>query len=259
MPEPFPSHPLFRHLFLALLLLTVAGCGGPAYQTRVLETPQNRELQGHQKPYTVNGKRYNPLRHSDGFAQEGIASWYGKQFHGRKTSNGEIYDMYKMTAAHKTLPLGVSVRVTNKANGRQAVVRVNDRGPFVAGRIIDLSFSAARQLGVVGPGTAPVRIEALGYADGSAGTRVAYRAPQSYDIGEFSIQVGAFTMSDNARRLAEQLRGRYGASSVAEGWVNGQKFFRVRAGHYRSLEAAETARETMTVEGYPGAFVVAME
>ncbi|ORJ59075.1 septal ring lytic transglycosylase RlpA family protein [Geothermobacter hydrogeniphilus] len=242
-----------------LLALAVGGCGGPAYRTRVIDTPQNRELQGHQKPYMVNGRRYDPLRQSNGFVQEGMASWYGRKFHGRKTSNGEIYDMYKMTAAHKTLPLGVSVRVTNKRNGRQVVVRINDRGPFVAGRIIDLSYAAAKQLGVVGPGTAPVRIEALGYAEQGSDRKVAYRAPQSYDVGEFSIQVGAFALADNAYRLADRLRVRYGASSVAEGWVSGQRFYRVRAGRYRSLEAAEAARVRLAGQGYAGAFVVATE
>jgi len=242
-----------------LLSLAISGCGGPSYTTRVIETPQTRELSGHQKPYMVNGKRYDPLRHSNGFSQEGIASWYGKKFHGRKTSNGEIYDMYKMTAAHKTLPLGVWVRVTNQRNGRQAIVRVNDRGPFVAGRVIDLSYAAAKQLGVVGPGTAPVRVEALGYAETGQGQQVAYRAPQSYDVGEFSIQVGAFTLSENAYRLAAQLRGRYGKASVAEGWVSGKRFYRVRAGRYLSLEAAESARAQIASNGYPGAFVVATE
>lgn len=244
---------------LLFFALTLTGCGGPSYTTRVIETSQNRELQGHEKPYMVNGHRYDPLRHSQGFVQEGVASWYGKKFHGRKTSNGEIYDMYKMTAAHKTLPLGVSVRVTNRRNGRQAVVRVNDRGPFVAGRVIDLSYAAAKQLGVVGPGTAPVRIEALGYAQGSRGSKVAYRAPQSYDVGEFSIQVGAFTVSENAYRLAGNLRARYGASSVAEGWVAGKRYYRVRSGRYQSLETAEKARSELAASGYPGAFVVATE
>lgn len=251
---------LFTRLLTVLgVLFLLAGCGAPTYDTRVIDTPQSRELKGHQKPYTVNGKRYDPLRDHQGFTQEGLASWYGKDFHGKKTSNGETYDMYAMTAAHKTLPLGVFVRVTNQRNGRQEVVRVNDRGPFVAGRIIDLSYSAAKNLEVVGPGTAPVRIEALGYRIDSQPGQISYRAPQSYDVGLFSIQVGAFTMAENANRLAAKLRGQYGAASVAEGWVNGQRYFRVRAGRYTSLEAAETARDRFELDGYPSSFVVAME
>ena len=154
-----------RALVASLLLLLTASCGSPAYRTRVVDTPGNASLKGHQKAYEVNGERYHPLRDHAGFTEEGLASWYGSDFHGKRTSNGELYDMYAQTAAHKTLPLGVSVRVTNTANGRSTVVRVNDRGPFVRGRIIDLSYTAAKELGVVGPGTAPVRVEALGYLE----------------------------------------------------------------------------------------------
>ncbi|AMV71896.1 septal ring lytic transglycosylase RlpA family protein [Desulfuromonas carbonis] len=246
-------------LFFALLLLLLAACGGPTYTTRVIDTPEGRELKGHQKPYTVNGQRYDPLRSHEGFVQEGTASWYGADFHGKKTSNGETYNMYAMTAAHKTLPLGVFVRVTNTATGKQATVRVNDRGPFVKGRIIDLSFAAAKALDVVGPGTAPVRVEALGYQESDTPGQVVYRQPVSYDIGHFAVQVGAFTVADNANRLAAQLRDRYGAASVQQGYVGGQLFYRVRAGNYTSLEAAETARAQYERAGYPSSFVVAME
>jgi rare lipoprotein A len=240
-------------------VLGLSACGQPAYRTRVLNTPETRELKGHQKPYTVNGKLYAPLRDHAGFVQEGLASWYGKDFHGKLTSNGEVYDMYATTAAHKTLPMGVYVRVTNKANGRQMVVRVNDRGPFVQGRIIDLSYAAARELEVVGPGTAPVRIEALGYQAGETSGQVAYRQPESYQIGSFTIQVGAFSLAVNAQRLAAKLRSSHGTSSIQQGWVNGQKFYRVRAGHYASLEAAEQAREEFMRLGYRQPFVIAME
>src|SRR6185369_4967688 len=154
------------------------------------------------KPYTINGERYEPLSSHEGFVQRGLASWYGSDFHGKETSNGEIYDMYAMTAAHKTLPLGVYVKVNNRENGRETVVRINDRGPFVNGRIIDLSYTAARQLGLLDKGTAPVKIEALGYLDSNNQGKVAYRAPASYDRGSFGIQVGAFTALDNAQRMA---------------------------------------------------------
>jgi len=255
------SHSLSQlplRLLLGLCLLTLAACA-PAYRTQVIETPANRELAGHEKPYLVNGQRYDPLRSHEGFVQEGVASWYGKDFHGKKTSNGEIYDMYAMTAAHKTLPLGVHVRVTNRQTGRQVVVRVNDRGPFVAGRIIDLSFAAADKLGVVGPGTAPVKIEALGFQADSSGGSVVYRQPESYRIGSFTVQVGAFSLAANAERLAAELRGRYGSSSIQQGWVNGQLFYRVRAGKYLSLEDAEAAMTQLASQGYGQGFIVAME
>ncbi len=261
---------MFRHLspearfrfFLVLgFCLLLVACGRPAYRTRVIETPETRGFKGHEKPYEVNGQRYDPLRQGEqtGFVEEGIASWYGADFHGKSTSNGEVYDMYAMTAAHKTLPLGVMVRVTSKVNGRQTLVRVNDRGPFVKGRIIDLSYAAAKDLGVVGPGTAPVRIEALGYQETAPGGQVAYRQPKSYDLGRFAVQVGSFSIPDNANRLASQLQARYGVASVQQGFVTGKLFYRVRVGNYPTLEAAESARVSFEANGYPNSFVVAME
>jgi rare lipoprotein A len=222
-----------------LLVLVLCSCGG-GHTTRVIDTPETRELKGWQKPYEVDGQRYQPLRNHEGFQQRGIASWYGRKFHGRKTSNGEIYDMYAMTAAHKTLPLGVFVRVTHQQNGRSVIVRVNDRGPFVAGRIIDLSYSAANKLGIIDAGTAMVKVQALGYQQTDRG-QVSYRPPTSYDVGSFSVQVGAFSVRDNANRLATRLRSRYGKADVQTAAVNGQKLYRVRVGDYRSLERAEQA------------------
>jgi rare lipoprotein A len=246
-------------VWLALLpgLLVLSACGGPAYKVEVIDAPG---LKGTQKPYKVNGQRYEPMSSASGFTQEGIASWYGKDFHGKKTSNGEIYDMYAMTAAHKTLPMNVHVRVTNVDSGSSAVVRINDRGPFVKGRIIDLSYSAAKELGVVGPGTAPVRIEALGYQEQSLpGAAVAYRQPVSYEIGSFMIQVGAFTVPDNASRLAGQLKARFGSAEIVEAWIGGRKFYRVRAGKYSSLDQATTALAMFENSGYQNSFVVAAE
>ncbi|MCP3177519.1 MAG: septal ring lytic transglycosylase RlpA family protein [Desulfuromonadales bacterium] len=250
-----------KKVFVVLGVLSLlAGCAGqPTYDTRVIDTPQTRELKGHQKPYTVNGERYDPLRSHHGFIEEGLASWYGKDFHGKKTSNGEIYDMYAMTAAHKTLPLGVYVRVHNKNNGRQTVVRVNDRGPFVKGRIIDLSFAAAKELEVVGPGTAPVRIEALGYQVTGSSGQVTYREPVSYAPASYAVQLGAFTQAENARRFAAELKNRYGVATVAESVVNGQLFYRVRVGRYASLPAAESAQRDFVAQGYGSGFIVAFD
>lgn len=244
---------------LLLLALMISACGGPAYDTRVLDTPSTVTLKGHQKPYTVNGERYDPLLSHDGFIEDGLASWYGKDFHGKKTSNGETYDMYGMSAAHKTLPLGVFVRVHNRNNGKEMVVRVNDRGPFVKGRIIDLSYAAAKELDVVGPGTAPVRIEALGYQRRDPSGTISYNAPASYDSGHFAVQIGAFSLADNARRLAGEMEKRYGSAGVQTGTVNGALFHRVRVGSFRSLAVAETTRDELERSGYPGCFVVAQE
>jgi rare lipoprotein A len=242
----------------AALLLTACGPSKPAYTSRVITTPENRQLQGHQRPYEVNGVRYQPLRSHAGYAVDGTASWYGKDFHGKKTSNGEIYDMYAMTAAHKTLPLGVFVRVTNRNNGKSVVVRVNDRGPFVKSRIIDLSFAAASALDVVAAGTAPVRVEALGFKDSDQGEG-SYRQPESYAVSSYAVQVGAFTVEENARRLVAQLKKEHGAADLRQGTVDGKLFYRVQAGRYPTLEAAEAAEARFAKNGYPGCFVVALE
>jgi rare lipoprotein A len=251
----------FRFYSFLFAFVLLAGCAGPAYRTRVIESPESPQLKGWEKPYEVNGQRYKPLRSEEqaGYVEDGICSWYGSDFHGKLTSNGETYDMYAMTAAHKTLPLGVYVKVHNKANGREGVVRVNDRGPFVKGRIIDLSYAAAKELGVVGPGTAPVRIEALGFRTGGGTGHEVYRQPASYDVGPFAIQVGAFTVAENARRLAAKLQSRYGYTGVQQGWVGGRLFYRVRVGKYSTLEDAEGAKGNFERGGYPNSFVVAID
>jgi rare lipoprotein A len=160
-------------LFGISLVLVLAACGGieprdgPGRITKATKAPpavpKNEPLSkyGNPKSYEVFGKRYYPLKTSDGFREQGIASWYGKKFHGRKTSSGEIYDMYKMTAAHKHLPLPTYVTVRNTKTGQSIVVRVNDRGPFHGNRIIDLSYAAASKLGIANSGTGFVEVTAM--------------------------------------------------------------------------------------------------
>ncbi|NOR50189.1 MAG: septal ring lytic transglycosylase RlpA family protein [Desulfuromonadales bacterium] len=243
---------------MMVLLLAACGAPTPTYKVRVSDAPSQIEKKPTQRSYEVNGERYQPIASAKGYSEKGLASWYGKKFHGRKTSNGETYDMYAMTAAHKTLPMNVHLKVTNLANGRSTVVRINDRGPFVRSRIIDLSYSAAKELGVVGPGTAPVHIEALGYRDETqTGATQRYKQLPSYDVGPFMVQVGAFTVKANAYRLAEKLKSQYGSSAVVEGWVNGQKFYRVRVGLYGSMALADDALLQIEVNGYPSSFIVA--
>ena len=243
-------------LFALIALLTA--CGGPTYDVRVFDTPAQPDLKPTQRPYEVNGQRYQPIASANGYVEEGVASWYGGKFHGRKTSNGETYDMHEMTAAHKTLPMNVHLKVTNLSNGRSTVVRVNDRGPFVKSRIIDLSFAAAKLLGVDGPGTAPVRIEALGYRDqASSGASPSYHQPASYDVGTFMVQVGAFSVQANAQRLADKMRSQYGNATIAEGWVDDKKFYRVRVGLYSSMTLAVDAHLKLVGDGFNGSFVVA--
>lgn len=240
-------------LCLAFLL---ASCGGkkPPFQ------PQpNGKVKASQRPYTVMGKTYEPLKSHEGFTQEGIASWYGKDFHGKKTSNGEIYDMHGLTAAHKTLPLGVFVKVKNKDNGGEIVVRVNDRGPFVKNRVIDLSYAAAKKLGYDAVGTARVRIEALGYKSKGASGEDFYKEPENYDSGNYSVQVGSFKEYANAKRLSDELRNLFGFSEIRSATVNGELFHRVHAGKYTSLKTAEEAEKKFIDHGYPGSFAVAMD
>lgn len=242
-------------LYLASILL-LSSCGG--HTTRVIDTPETRELAGWQKPYVVDGQRYHPLRGHQGFQQRGVASWYGRKFHGRKTSNGEVYDMYEMTAAHKTLPMGTRVKVTHLGNGRQIIVRINDRGPFVAGRIIDLSYGAAKQLGIVDTGTAQVQIQALGLRQTNP-ARVASRAHEDYDSGSFAVQIGAFSTSMSAYQLAAEMRRRYGKTVVSTAMVSGQQIYRVRVGDFNSLEQAEKTVHDLVSEGFPGSYVVAFD
>lgn len=242
-------------LAAAFCLVFINACA--AKKTYVASPPDSdRKLKATQRPYTVYGERYEPLRTHEGFVQTGIASWYGKDFHGKATSNGEKYDMHAMTAAHKTLPLGVFVKVYNKDNGREAVVRVNDRGPFVKGRIIDLSYAAAQNLGVDQVGTARVRVEALGYREeGKSG----YKRPETYDTGNYSVQIGSFKEYKNAQRLSDEMKKLFGFSDVHMTNVNGDLFYRVYAGKFTSLKSAETAEKKFAGHGYPGSFAVALD
>jgi rare lipoprotein A len=212
-----------------------------------------------QRPYTVNGRTYNPLPTAEGYQERGTASWYGPNFHGRSTSNGEKYNMEAMTAAHKTLPMNTWVRVTNTKTGQAAVVRINDRGPFVDKRIIDLSKAAARQLGVLGPGTAPVEVVALGYRRQGTGVNnipAQYEAPASYGDGLFTVQVGAFSSQSNAESLARRLKAVWGETFVLPYDRGDQIFYRVRVGKFTRLELAENLQSRLRAAGIGEALAI---
>ena len=187
----------------------------------------------------------------------GTASYYGKRFHGRMTANGELFDMNAMTAAHKTLPLGTYVRVHNLANGKSIEVRVNDRGPFVRGRIIDLSYTGATKLDIVGPGTAPVEIVALGKAGAADNGQSSGYVPVDYYSGNFTFQVGAFSQKENAVRLKQKLEKKYMNVHIVP-YDDGKRImYRVRVGRASSLKQAEEYENTLIQQGFNGAFIVA--
>jgi rare lipoprotein A len=245
---------IYRYTMIIALCVAfvVFGCAG---RTPTPEPPPPGKP-GYPKPYKVLGKWYQPLPHSEGFRQNGIASWYGRDFHGKKTSNGEIYNMYAMTAAHKTLPLGTHVRVNNLENNRSAVVRINDRGPFVRGRIIDLSYAAAADIGIVDSGTARVEVVALGKPTSTGGTAPAYTA-QDYSHGNFTFQVGAFVNRENAERQKRQLEQKYKNAHITVYDRGDQIFYRVRVGRFTTLEEAIQNEELLIQDGFPDAILVA--
>ena len=177
-------------------------------------------------------------------SQQGVASWYGPGFHGKKTTSGTVYDQYGMTAAHQTLPLGSSVRVTNLANGKSVTVLVNDRGPFVKGRVIDLSYAAARAVDMIGPGTAPVRVEVLDTGG--------HRLTAIPDRLDYTLQLGAFADPDKARQLQARLRSRYDRPVVIEAH---EGYHRVRLGTFVDHSQAREYAARLSREGFPAVVV----
>lgn len=190
-----------------------------------------RSTRGNPPFYDVLGKRYFVLAEADGYHERGVASWYGPGFHAASTSNGERYDMYAMTAAHKTLPLPAFVQVTNLRNGRSVIVRVNDRGPFKDGRIIDLSYTAAAKLDMVNAGTAFVEVRAL-----TPEQTASPPAPTTATTADLYVQAGAFATEANASRLLAQLRAQgVSKSFVRQDQLSGQTLYRVRVGPIPSV------------------------
>jgi rare lipoprotein A len=239
--------------YCALCICFISGCASrhtvasrheppqnePANASGNTEEPSNREPS---KEHATSGSTSasvrkpksdtapNPARSA--YTQEGNASWYGLPFNGRRASNGEIYDMRKLTAAHRTLPFDTVVRVTNLSNGKSTVVRINDRGPFVDNRIIDLSMAAAREIDSIGPGVVPVRLEIL-----SAGID-----PTS---GFFTIQIGAFRDRGNAERLRQRLNASYSPIFIQPFDSPDGLFYRVRVGKVPGEDAAHQFGEQL--------------
>ncbi len=240
-------------LFAAIGLLTLVFAFGCAKQSPFSTPPE------HPRPYKIGRKWYQPLASSKNFKQKGIASWYGADFHGKKTANGEIYDMHEISAAHKTLPLDTHVKVDNLENGKSIVVRINDRGPFIRGRIIDLSFAAAKKLGIVENGTAKVKIKALGTP---AKIAVNSNAPEklipaNYNSGIFTFQVGAFKDRENAEKLRRKLDRQYKNAHISPFDNGHDTLYRVRVGRYDTLEQIIDAEHILMKKGFKDIFIIA--
>jgi rare lipoprotein A len=210
-----------------------------------------RSALGNPVSYEVFGKRYFLLPSAEGFRERGVASWYGPNFHSRPTSSGEPYDMYAMTAAHKTLPIPAYVRVTNLGNGRSIVVRVNDRGPFVGNRIIDLSYTAAYKLDMWRAGTAFVDIEVLtpNALPDLARSVTATQTVPTLATPVLYLQIGAFSVADNANALAEKLR-RDGFPAIVLPPGSSSPLYRVRVGPVSDVASFDQTAARLTALGH---------
>lgn len=234
--------------------------GTPPDVSKLVEpTPhwEPRSTYGNKSPYTVLGHTYRVLRTARGYDERGIASFYGNKFHGYKTSNLENYDMYKFTAAHKTLPLPSYARVTNLANGKSVIVRINDRGPFHANRLIDLSYAAAVKIGIWPKGTGLVEVRAIDPAHPDdmppAGEpRAANPVPVAGAVPSIYLQVGAFSDASNAERLAQRLRAaNLGQVQVLQSQSSGRSIRRVRVGPLPDAERADEVARRIEAMGLP--------
>ncbi len=212
------------------------------------------------RPYSVFGVNYRPLKTARGYRERGVASWYGKKFHGQRTANGETYDMYAMSAAHKTLPLPSYLRVRNLNNGKSVIVRVNDRGPFLENRIVDLSYAAAARLGIIATGTGIVEIEAL--SGDEPVTQSAKRAKEPDPLSRAAtprlyLQVGAFTSRDNAENLKLRLADADLKSvHIQNSGLDATPLYRVRIGPLDSVDESDRLAARLTAQGLPKPVIV---
>ena len=248
---------------VVLLSSLLVACGGVAVRSGDTggdapdAVPRAEPLSRYGNPpsYVVNGRRYHTLKTARGYRERGIASWYGHPFHGRRTSSGETYDMHEMTAAHKTLPLPSFVEVTNLETGQRAVLRVNDRGPFHDNRLIDLSYVAARKLGIWQKGTGLVEVRVI-----EPGTPRDTAPPPVVQPGtppRIYLQVGAFGVQANAEALAARLERLAGvALGISEASSGGQRIWRVRLGPLVDVVEADRLTGLLIARGFEVPHVV---
>lgn len=252
--------PAWPALLALGLVLGLAGCTVPASRPAPPRSPPPEPAVvpeplseiGNHSPYRVHGRTYHVLPTSHGYVERGVASWYGEPFHGRRTSNQEVYDMHRLTAAHRSLPLPTYAEVTHLGNGRKVVVRINDRGPFKDDRIIDLSFAAARALGMVTAGTAEVEVRALVPEDLATDRPLVETAEHLY------LQLGAFTERANAVALLQRLREVEGMPrpEVVVEKAEATPVHRVRVGPLANAEHADALIAELTLRGLDRPLVI---
>lgn len=249
---------------LCSLLLVISGCGvetmvrdgaPDTVPDNIMALPdavprhENRTRAGNPDMYEVMGRRYHVLTDSKGFRQRGIASWYGTKFHGKKTANGEIYDMFAMTAAHKTLPIPSYVKVTNLQNQRSVIVRINDRGPFHDNRIIDLSYAAAVKLGVQQAGTGFVELKTVEPQSPQVEAKLTERAKTSLNERLY-LQIGAFSNRFNARQLQQKVATLPMAAARLKVEPNqGDTLYKVQLGPVATVELADQINAKLAAMG----------
>ena len=249
----------FKAASIVLITLVVCSCASLRRTKTVKKTPSTKGI----RPYCVEERCYFPLPSAKGYVEEGYASWYGPRFHGRRTSSGEPFNMHALTAAHRTLPFGTYVRVTRLDNGKSVIVRINDRGPFVRNRIIDLSREAAKRLGMLRDGTVKVRVEALQPATlspyASNENQWILQPVPSFTKGLFEIQVASFANKNNAIRLKNRLAKQFDYAVIVPFRCEKVTFYRVRVGIFKDISKARKALEKIQREGFHDAFVIARE
>lgn len=275
--------PASHHAIAALALLALLpGCGGfSKYQdgapSKTMDwekipdaVPRSEPLSntGNPESYVVFGQRYFVDFDAKEFSQQGVASWYGTKFHGRKTSSGEKYDMYKMTAAHKTLPLPSYVKVTNLRNDKQVIVKVNDRGPFVDGRIIDLSYAAAQKLDIISNGTAEVEIETVTsnsrasesnnhQPNGQLTVTTLNNDSATTSSTAYYVQLGAFSQRIHAEQLLQQLTSQaIKPVSITSTNESSKNLFRVRVGPFTDKQMMHTMDTRLSELGYEQTYII---
>lgn len=237
------------------------GAGGQFDLSRVkpvVPTNEPKSKGGNPESYVVFGKRYFVMPSAQGYVEEGIASWYGSKFHGNKTSNGEVYDMYQFTAAHKSLPLPTFVEVTNLANNRKIILRVNDRGPFHENRIIDLSYAAALKLDIVKNGTGRVRVRAITDPKQASASAAPKWQDQTHLDGRLFTQVGAFSQLSNAQTLQSELIAKqFKYVNIYPDKTLG--IYRLRLGPHANTATADHVLQQLKQQGFSEAKTIVLD